>query len=63
MVLIWIPTLVLGAVRTGLDTHAPIWLAWLGDTVWTIAVLVTATYLGLRGREVIAHRRRLRAGH
>lgn len=63
MVLIWIPTLVLNAVSAGLDPGTPIWLEWVARIVWTIAVVVTATYLCLRGREVVTYRRRLRTGH
>jgi len=63
MVLIWIPAVVLKAVSAGLEPGTPTWLEWVANTVWTIGVAVIATYLGLRGREVSAHRRRERAGH
>lgn len=63
MVLIWIPAVVVGAVRQGLEPSAPTWLEWVANVLWAIALIVVGTYLCLRGREVITYRRSPRAGN
>jgi hypothetical protein len=40
-----------------------VWLKWLDRVTWTIFLVALATYLYLRGQEIVTYRRRIRTGH
>ena len=48
-----------GILQLAIGSHAP-WLMWITNTVGTIFLIVLATFLYTRGREVIDDRRRSR---
>jgi hypothetical protein len=56
MVLTLVPTVGFGILQQAIGSHAP-WLKWITNTIGTIFLIVLATFLYTRGREVIDYRR------
>jgi hypothetical protein len=59
VVLTWVAGVGFGILQLAIGSHAP-WLKWITNTIGTIVLIVLATFLYTRGREVIDYRRRSR---
>ena len=59
VVLTWVAGVGFGILQLAIGSRAP-WLKWITNTIATIFLIVLATFLYTRGREVIDYRRRSR---
>jgi uncharacterized membrane protein len=59
VVLTWVAGVGFGILQLAIGSHAH-WLKWITNTIGTIVLIVLATFLYTRGREVIDYRRRSR---
>jgi hypothetical protein len=61
-VLTFIPAVSIDWPRRAFELDYPTWLRWIDDTLSVLYLVVAATFLVLRGREVIIYRRQ-QPGH